>query len=238
MKLVLPQQINRRIGRAMNDYDMLDDGDRILVGVSGGIDSLVVARLLDDWRTKAPIDYELTPVHIDMGYNENGVSTAELTGRELAEMGEQLKIVQAEHVPREERSCFGCARKRRNQLFDLAGTLGCNKIAFGHHKDDLIETLFLNMVYSGNISTMVPRQELFAGKLALIRPLAYLEKDEVRMIGAAMGLKPIKNLCPLAGDTKRDRIRGLLAELYRREPGAKASIFTALANVRSGYLLR
>ncbi|MEN8189144.1 MAG: ATP-binding protein [Thermodesulfobacteriota bacterium] len=238
MKQQLPSRVNRRIGQAMHDYAMLADGDRILVGVSGGIDSLVVTQLLDVWQHKAPVSYGLEPVHIDMGYDSEGDSTAELIKEELGSLASDLKVVRAHHTPAREQSCFECARNRRRQLFDLAAELGCNKIALGHHKDDLIETLFLNMVYSGNISTMVPRQDLFHGKLALIRPMAYLEKEEVREIGRKFGLQPVKNLCPLAGDTKRDRVRELLEELYRIEPEAKASLFSAMANVRHDYLLK
>ena len=145
------------------------------------------------------------------------------------------------HVRRAQRfrlpSQAGCARNRRSQLFDLARRWGYNKVALGHHRDDLVETFFLNMLYSGNISTMVPKQDLFEGRLAIIRPMAYLDKEEIRAIGAELALHPVANLCPLADHTRRERVRELLADIYAREPGARRSIFAALANVREGYML-
>jgi tRNA 2-thiocytidine biosynthesis protein TtcA len=146
-------------------------------------------------------------------------------------------ISREKDLPEQSRTCFLCARNRRSQLFDLAREQNFNKIAFGHHKDDLIETFFLNTIYSGNISTMVPRQDLFGGSLSLVRPMAYLEKHEVREIAAELGLVPVKNLCPLSEDTRREKVRTLLQGLYIDEPGAKDSVFAALANVRREYLL-
>ena len=129
------------------------------------------------------------------------------------------------------------ARNRRSQLFDLAREWQMNKIALGHHKDDLVETLFLNMLYSGNISTMVPKQDLFDGELHIIRPLAYLEKKDVKKIAELAGIHPVQNYCPIEKDTRRETVRELLATIYAREPGAKRSLFSSMANVREGYML-
>jgi tRNA 2-thiocytidine biosynthesis protein TtcA len=237
---ILPRQVNRRIGQAMQAYSMLSHGDCVLVAVSGGVDSLVLAWLLQMWLQKAPISYTLRVVHIDMGFREpgnDGPDPVERIREQLDRFGIPLLVEQARELAEAERSCFLCARQRRHQLFDLAREYGCNKIAFGHHKDDLIETLFLNMLYSGNISTMVPRQDLFDGRLALIRPLAYIEKDEVHELAMTLGLVPVDNLCPLAGNTRRDQVRSVLQTLYDQDPGVKASIFASMANVREGYML-
>lgn len=244
--MILPRQVNRRIGQAMADHSMLSHGDSVLVAVSGGVDSLVLAWLLHMWLGKAPIDYTLQVVHIDMGFPGQALAGGEIEGMTSADkIGVQLQrfniplLVRPAKAPEQgaERSCFHCARQRRHQLFDLAQDLGCNRIAFGHHKDDLIETLFLNMLYGGNLSTMMPRQNLFAGKLALIRPLAYIDKDEVGDIGERLGLIPVANACPLAGNTRREYVRDLLQTMYEKDSGIKASIFAAMANVREGCLL-
>ena len=236
----LPPAVNRRVGQAMHDYGMLEEGDRILLAISGGVDSLALAWLLMSWRKKAPIDYSLHAVTVDHEFwrlHEGAVSPTDSIGRQLERLGVEHRVERAWDLDEEKRSCFQCARNRRSQLFELARQCDYNKVAFGHHKDDLVETFMLNVLYSGNISTMVPRQELFDGRLTLIRPMAYLEKQEVVEIAAGVGLEPVANLCPLADDTRRERVREILADIYLREPGAKQSIFAALANVREGYLL-
>ena len=122
-------------------------------------------------------------------------------------------------------------------MFDLAREFACNKIAFGHHKDDLIETFFLNLLYSGNISTMKPRQDLFNGRLCLLRPLAYLEKENIITLAGLFGLTAVKNLCPISSDSKREKIRSMITTLFRQEPKTKESVFAAMSNIRKDYLL-
>lgn len=224
----------------MHDYSMLADNDRVLVAVSGGIDSLLLTWLLNHWQRKAPIGYSLHCVHIDMGIWTEEMKVPDPVDRireQMEKIGMSLYVERSLPLSEAVRTCFTCSKLRRKQLFDLARRFKCNKIAFGHHKDDLLETLFLNMLYSGNISTMVPRQELFDGKLTVIRPMAYIEKEEVEKIAQAVGLTAVANLCPLAGDTRREQVKEMLQEMYKKIPGAKASLFAAMGNVRQGYLL-
>ncbi len=228
---------SRSIGRAMCDYQMLTDGDRVLVAVSGGLDSSVLAWVLQEWRKRAPIHYTIKCVHIDNGFTDAGSSSSPVAV--LTKMMEEYEI-DFSVIPEktlDERTCFLCARNRRAQLFDLAKSWNMNKIALGHHMDDLVETLYLNMIYSGNLSTMVPRQELFGGELAIIRPLAYLEKDEVASLASTLGITAAANLCPVEKESRRDTVKQILAGIYRKEPDAKKSIFRAMGNVRKGYML-
>jgi len=236
----LSASINRRIGRAMADYAMLADGDRVLVATSGGVDSLFTACLLAFWRKKAPIDYELINVHIDLGYKE-GASDA--VRRECNRLGLALRVEKSLFGPEAlaaeggKNVCFHCGRMRRNRLFSLARDLDCNKIAFGHHKDDLIETFFLNLLHSGNLSTMLPKQSLFSGRLHLIRPLAYLDKEEIIAAAKANDIRPVKDPCPHADDSRRATVRELIGEIGKLAPGSRRSIFAAMANPRLEYLL-
>lgn len=232
--------MNRRIGQAMHDYDMLADGDRVLIGVSGGIDSLVLTWILAIWQKKAPIRYSLTAITIDQEFwkeMEGSGGPHESIGSQVKTIGVPYRVEKSWELSEENRTCYQCARNRRSQLFEFARQHDFNKIAFGHHRDDLIETFFLNMMYSGNISTMVPKQELFGGNLHIIRPLAYLEKRQITEIGEKQGIKAVANLCPLEDKTRRENVRTILEGIYEREPEAKRSIFASLSNVREGYLL-
>lgn len=248
MPVQLSKTLNRLVGRAMHDYAMLADGDRILVAVSGGIDSLVLAWLLLGWRRKAPIDYRIEAVHVDMdATGEQPGPGARQVAVILRGLGLGLHILPARWRPDPPASataapvqdlCFACARSRRTQLFDHARQSGCNKIAFGHHRDDIIETFLLNLTCAGNISTMSPRQDLFSGRLALIRPLAYLDKAQIEGVGGQLGLEPVRSSCPLGERTRRRAIHQLATQIYQQIPGAKEHIFAALGNVRLDYLLK
>ncbi len=224
----------------MHDFSMFSEGDRVLVAVSGGVDSLTLACVLKIWQRKAPIHFDLTAQYIDHGFwkrQQGAVDPRQAIGRQLQEISMDFEVVEEWAIDEADRTCFLCSRNRRSQLFDIAREKGYNKIALGHHKDDLIETFMLNAIYSGNISTMVPKQDLFNGTLSIVRPMAYLEKNEVCEIAAELKLEVVKNLCPLSDDTRREKVRSLLETLYQDEPAAKKSLFAALSNVRKDYLL-
>ena len=223
----------------MADYQMLADEDRVLVAVSGGVDSLVTAWVLQKWREKAPIDYHLEAVYVDNGFwtpAHGGKPPVQRIGEQLERFGLPFFSVEGWKVEGE-RTCFICARNRRSQLFELARQKGFNKLALGHHKDDLIETFMINTLYSGNISTMVPRQDLFEGRLSLIRVLAYLEKSEISEISRLVDLQAVDSYCPIGEDSRRETVRALLKHICKEIPDARNSIFSALGNVRDGYML-
>ncbi|MDX1775975.1 MAG: ATP-binding protein [Desulfobulbales bacterium] len=237
---ILSKAANQSIGRALHRYSMLADSDRVLLAVSGGVDSLVLAWTLKFWQRKAPIRYEISAIFIDNGFD---TATGVKVDAQLQKIGvpcriESTDIWQRAAAMEEGKSiCFHCARLRRNRLFEIAAEEGFNKIGFGHHKDDILETFFMNLLYAGNISTMVPKQKLFAGRIHIIRPLAFLGKKEITEIAAAAGIEPVKNPCPRDNDSKRQEARRIVAMLSDLGPNVKANIFAALANIRKGYML-
>jgi tRNA 2-thiocytidine biosynthesis protein TtcA len=236
----LPARFNRKIGQAIHDFSMFSEGDRVLIAVSGGIDSLTLAWVLKIWQRKAPVHFDLTAQYIDHGFwkrQEGAADPGKAIRRQLQQISLDFEVADEWDMDEEDRTCFLCSRNRRSQLFDFARKNGYNKIALGHHKDDLIETFMLNAIYSGNISTMVPKQNLFGGTLSIVRPMAYLEKHEVCEIAGGLNIEVVKNLCHLSVDTRREKVRSLLHGLYQDEPAAKNSLFAALSNVRNDYLL-
>jgi tRNA 2-thiocytidine biosynthesis protein TtcA len=237
---LLSKAANRSIGRAMHSYTMLTDSDRVLIAVSGGVDSLVLTWILNHWRHKAPIRYEILAAYIDNGFDS---STRDKVAEQLQKIGVPYLIEKTDFWHRaaaaeEGKSiCYHCARLRRNRLFAIAEAQGFNKIGFGHHKDDILETFFINLLYAGNISTMVPKQKLFNGRIHIIRPMAYLEKKDIINIAATASIVPVKNPCPKDLDSKRQEARKVVASLSALTPKVKSNIFAALSNIRHEYLL-
>ncbi len=234
------KEMRRLVGKAIHERGMLEQGDRVLAAVSGGKDSLSLLWLLRERIRRIPIDYELTAVHVDPGF---GADSGSRMAAFFEEHGFAYRIVRGEfgpmaHSPENlENPCFLCSRLRRKALFESAEALGCNKIAFGHHKDDLIETLFLNLFYGGSISTMVPVQRFFDGRITAIRPLYRVEEKALARFAQGMGWPEIDLGCPTAGSSKRNEIKEMLARFYRGNPKIKGNIFHALQNVREDYLL-
>jgi len=234
------KEIRSLMGKAIHRYGLIQDGDRILVGVSGGKDSLSLFQLLHERRKHVPIDYELIPVHIDLGFDG---SRAHLLKDFFERQGLPCHIEftdigrRANSVENRENPCFLCAWERRKKLFHLAHQLKCNKIALGHHKDDIIETLLLNIFYSAEISTMLPVQALFKGKITLIRPLALIEEKSLDRFAREMDLPFGPSGCPSSGQTKRKEMKELIETLAKKNHRVKGNIFRSLSNVKLEYTL-
>ena len=228
------------MGKAIHRYGLIQDGDRILVGVSGGKDSLTLLCLLQERRNRVPIDYELIPVHIDLGFDANRAEILKdfFEAQNLPYHIEFTEIGRKANSPENrENPCFLCSWERRKRLFRLAHQLKCNKVALGHHKDDIIETLLLNIFYSGEISTMLPLQTLFKGKITLIRPLALLEEKKIERFAQEMNLPFGPSGCPSSGKTKRKEIKELIEAVQMKNRRVKGNIFRSLSNVKLDYTL-
>ena len=234
----LMRVISRQIGRAIADYDMLHDGDKVMVAVSGGKDSLALLRLLTYRQTFAPIKFELLAVYVDC--NIPGAPIEKLR-QAVLETGVPFIVEKADQFsPRdwEEMNCFWCAWNRRKTLFRLAERLGFPKIALGHHMDDIVETILLNLFYRGEVGAMRPRQDLFEGRLTIIRPLAYSEEGMIRrFVVEELQETFVTCSCPRSSQTQRAAIKKLVAELQEKNPQVKKNIFHALKNIKTDYLL-
>lgn len=234
------KEMRRLTGKAIHTRKMIRDGDHVLVAVSGGKDSLALLWLLRERIKRIPIEYRLTAVHVDPGF---GADSAVGMESFFLEHGFEYRIIRSDIGPRahgpenRENPCFLCSRMRRKLLFESAAELGCSRIAFAHHKDDIIETFFLNVFYGASISTMKPVQELFGGKLILIRPFFLVDEDLVQRYSKFMGWSEIDLGCPTSGSSKRQEIKNMLNNLYRSNKKVKGNVFHALQNVNVEYLL-
>jgi tRNA 2-thiocytidine biosynthesis protein TtcA len=234
---VLGRAISKNIGRAIGDYDMIRDKDKILVAVSGGKDSLTLLKILTERQAIVPVRYTLVPVHVDLGYACADVDgLKEYLGQEGHDLLVQREAVLKDKVPAQV-TCFWCAWSRRKVLFRLADEFGCNKLALGHHKDDIAETILMNLLFNGEISAMVPHQKLFKGKLSIIRPLAYVEEDDIRRYAGLWDFPALDGKCPNASVSQRAFVKEWIRQAERVAPGVKTNVLRSLQRIKADYLL-
>jgi tRNA 2-thiocytidine biosynthesis protein TtcA len=233
--------LKKWLEKAALDYGMIEEGDRVLVGVSGGLDSLV---LLDLMRTSMVFlpSFSVLAVNIDLGFDED-YETYKALEAYLKVGGyeyvmEKTDIGVFSHSDKNKKNpCFLCSRLRKKRIVEIAEDNGCNKIAFAHHKDDIIETLLLNMFYAREISTMVPNQPIFRGKFHIIRPLAYIAEELVKRYAGERDFPTMENRCPTSRTSKRVYIKNLLNELEKDNKDIRANIFKSMTHVKPEYLL-
>jgi tRNA 2-thiocytidine biosynthesis protein TtcA len=229
--------ISKGIGRAIMDYKMLADGDKIAVAVSGGKDSLTLLRLLIDRKAFVPIKYDLIALHIDLGYPK---SISRKLERYFKKLGVKYQIIKSDILKKTDKSkinCFWCSWNRRKELFIAANKLGCTKIALGHHMDDIVETVLLNLFFRGETSAMVPKQKLFKGKITLIRPLAYVEEHLIKRFAKEVKLGHDTCRCAHSVTSNRTRIGRIIQDLEKISPDIKKNIFRSVKRVKKDYLL-
>jgi tRNA 2-thiocytidine biosynthesis protein TtcA len=233
------KKVRRLVGRAVERYDLIHADDRILVALSGGVDSTSLLWLLHNRLNRIPIAYKLFAVHVDLGFEGEHYSSVQ---KWVESLKVPHRILDSEFGPRahssenRENPCFLCSRLRRTALFREAQRLDCNKIAFGHNLDDLIETFLINIFYGSQVSTMLPRQPFFGGDITVIRPLSLLDSATVRRFHRSRGFPSAVNPCPSKNTGKRQEIRQILQGLYRKNRKIRGNILSAMHNVNLEYL--
>lgn len=236
-------KLRHDIGRAIGDFSLIEEGDRIAVAVSGGKDSCTMLLLLEELRRRAPVSFELVAVNIDSGYP--GYRTDVIEGF-LRENGFNYRMVQTDHyaIIQEKRRpgssyCSICSRLKRGSLYEAARTLGCNKLALGHHRDDFIETLLLNQFFVGSLKSMAASMLADNGITTVIRPLVYVPEDDIINFSKQAALPVVCCCCPVCGtaDLQRRRIKRLLKEMESDIPHLKSSLLKAISNVHPRHLL-
>ncbi len=240
----LERAIAKKVGRAIADYEMIADGDRLMVCVSGGKDSYALLDLLVALRRRAPVSFELVAVNVDQGWPgyRTDVIAQHLAGRgvehHMISETEIASVVEATLEP-DATPCSLCSRLRRGVLYNLAVRLGCTKIALGHHMDDLVETLVLNMFYSGKLASMPAVLRSDDGRNTVIRPLCYVPEELLITYAELRAYPVVRCACPSCGlpEQKRQVVKRMLSALEAEDPGVKNHMLAALKNVRPTHLL-
>lgn len=239
----LEARIAKKTTRAIVEHQMIEDGDRIMVGLSGGKDSWALIQILSVLQERSPVRFSVIAVNVDSGYKEY---KHDVITRTCAERGWELRIEHTDIgeliediLDEDQTPCSLCARLRRGVLYRVAKEVGATKIALGHHMDDFIETLLLNLFFSGALRAMPAKLVSDDNAHVVIRPLAYVGEDEARLYAKEQELPIIGCCCPACGDLslQRQRVKRLLTDLEVEHPGVKNSMLKALGNVAPRHLL-
>lgn len=226
-----PQKLLTYTRKAIQDYDMIQPYDKIAVGISGGKDSLTLLYALAKLKAFYPIPYELVAITVDLGFREFHTDMLEqfCLGLQIPYYVEHTQIGEIVFEYRKEaHPCSLCSRMRKGAFNEAASRLQCNKIAYAHHKDDVIDSFLMSMLYEGRIHTFSPVTRLEQSGLTLIRPLIYAYEGEINSFSANYQLPVCKNPCPADGITKRQEAKDLLMELKNTVPEVKERIFSAI----------
>jgi tRNA 2-thiocytidine biosynthesis protein TtcA len=238
----LAKRLHRQVGRAIADFAMIENGDRVMVCVSGGKDSYALLDILIELRARAPIDFSIVAVNLDQ--KQPGFP-ADVLPEYLAGLGVDFRIVEQDTysvvkrlVPDGKTMCSLCSRLRRGVLYRVASELGATRIALGHHRDDMVQTLFMNMFFGGRLKGMPAKLVSDDGKHVVIRPLAYVAEQDLERwaVERAFPIIPC-NLCGSQQNLQRVRIRAMLREWEREDPGRVERIFDAMARVVPSHLM-
>jgi tRNA 2-thiocytidine biosynthesis protein TtcA len=234
----------RKVGLAIRDYAMIQEDDSILVGLSGGKDSFTLLDVLHRLQGRAPVRFSLIACTIHPGFPK---FSAEKIEQWLKENGVDHRIVIStiyEKVFQDPKKaadgCFHCSRQRRSILYRVADSLGCTKIALGHHRDDFVETVLLSMMYNSRIETMLPHFEAESKRFRIIRPLAYVAEATTELYSREKGFPVTCCYCPLHGtgaNLRREKVKKILTDIEKQDPRIRSNIFWSLSNISAGHML-
>jgi tRNA 2-thiocytidine biosynthesis protein TtcA len=238
----LEKRIIRATAQAIQDFSMIEDGDRIMVAVSGGKDSYTLLHVLMRLRERAPIDFDLVAVNLDQGQPGYPAHVVEghfkAVGVPYRMIARDTYSVVRRLVPEGKTTCSVCSRLRRGVLYGAAIEMGCTKIALGHHRDDLVETLLLSALYSGALKSMPAKLHAKDGKNVVVRPLCYAAEEDIAAFAAELRFPIVPcDLCGSQPNLRRRRVKGLLAELSAEHPAVKGNLLHALGHVVPSHLL-
>ena len=238
----LPPRLLREVGRAIAEHKLIEDGDRIAVAMSGGKDSYGLLVVLRDLQRRAPVTFELTAVHLDQGHpGYDGAplrAWLESEGVPFRILREDTYSIVTDKIPAGKTYCSLCSRLRRGVLYRAADDLGCNKIALGHHREDALETLLLNLFFSGKLAAMPPRLVSDDGKHVVIRPLITCAESDLATLAAERRFPILPcNLCGSQSEAQRKQMKALIATLEQKHPTVRASMLAALGNVVPSHLM-
>ncbi len=231
-------KVSKKTGRAITDFNMIQEGDKIAVAVSGGKDSLSLMHVLRHRQRISPVKFDFTAVHIDFEFEDFDSQTlaSYLQQQEFSYKIEKVELLKGERW--EDINCFWWSRNRRKALFQFADREGFTKIAFGHHMDDIAETILLNQFYRGEISAMKPVIELFDGKIVIIRPLAYVRERDMVQLASELSIDSMgQSKCANDDTSHRMLIKKMLKEFEKNNPMVVTNIFRSLKNIKSEYLI-
>lgn len=252
-QLKLQSRLTKRFHKACADYGLVANGDHILIGLSGGKDSLALVELLGKRAQIHVPRFKVTAVHVrvkerdyhsDLSYLEDFCARVRVPlvvrdteiARKASSLEDAASLYSLEAKGKEKDPCFLCSWYRRKALFDVAQELGCNKIALGHHKDDLIETLLMNLVFQGSIATIPPLLQMEKMPIQMIRPLCLIEEKDLTRYAELSGYEKQVKLCPLEKASSRAEVKELVKQLEGLNPNVRDSIYGAMENIKEGYL--
>ena len=225
------QQLMSYVRRAIDDYNMIETGDKIAIGISGGKDSLTLLYALHGLKRFYPKSFDIHAVTVDLGFENLNLNKIHALCDELSVPYTIVKTDIAQIVfeeRKEDNPCSLCAKMRKGALNQAIKELGCNKIAYAHHKDDVVETMLMSLIFEGRFHTFAPVTYLDRMQLTVIRPLMYMNEADVIGFVNKYDLPVVKSPCPADGYTKREYVKNLLRQLNQENPGVKERMFTAI----------